>query len=365
MQDIKATKNLKDEQYYIDLYDKFTIKECHEHIKIYSEEKPPIPPESFELRDLKNNVKKMIGDVALCFLKGNKFASKSETIRRWIQRDKMLDELIENTSPSKDIACIHCYNPMTCKEKEIYWGDNTRVLFFFYCEKCKENRAFYDNGEEFQVAPDKCTKCQNTVQRKYSRKGNKVTIKLICPQCKFTDKEIWDFNERTKENIDKNFIADRERFCLSKEEGLKYLTGIDNLKQVTRSFEEAEERKKQRELYDAVAKVKKLNISDVEKLVAKSLEKEGFIRLKLENPQMSRDIKIEFTVQDSKSGIHEHDRKMKLKKVINKALLETNWKLIDDGIYYKLGILSGRLRGLEHEEDLMKLVQARQKKEKE
>ena len=86
--------------------------------------------------------------------------------------------------------------------------------------------------------------------------------------------------------------------------------------------------------------------------------------MKLESPQISRDIKIEFTVQDTTSGINEYDRKMKLKKTINKALIETNWKLIDDGISYRLGILTRRLRGLENEEDLAGLVRRRMKNSK-
>ena len=151
----------------------------------------------------------------------------------------------------------------------------------------------------------------------------------------------------------------KKQFCLSKEEGEKYIDGKQRLVHAVDCIKELKEKENQKDLYEAVAKIKKLNIADVEKLLTKALKKEGFIKLKLESPQISRDIKIEFTVQDSSTGIHEHDRKMKLKKTITKALLETNWKLIDDGISYRLGILTGRLRGLELEEDIVKLIQAR------
>ena len=53
---------------------------------------------------------------------------------------------------------------------------------------------------------------------------------------------------------------------------------------------------------------------------------------------------------------------MTLKKTINEALENTNWKLVEDGISYRLGILSGRLRGFEFEEDLVKMVKARREK---
>jgi hypothetical protein len=38
---------------------------------------------------------------------------------------------------------------------------------------------------------------------------------------------------------------------------------------------------------------------------------------------------------------------MQLKKIIEKSLKDTNWKLMSDGISCKLGILRGRLRGEE------------------
>jgi hypothetical protein len=51
-----------------------------------------------------------------------------------------------------------------------------------------------------------------------------------------------------------------------------------------------------------------------------------------------------------------------LEKVLNKALNGVNWKLMSDGISYRLGILSGSLKGFEAEEDLVELVKSRNKK---
>ncbi|HET7320221.1 MAG TPA: hypothetical protein VFI84_01380, partial [Candidatus Saccharimonadales bacterium] len=45
-----------------------------------------------------------------------------------------------------------------------------------------------------------------------------------------------------------------------------------------------------------------------------------------------------------------------LKKTIQKALTDTNWRLMSDGISYRLGYLNGRLRAYEKEEDLVELV---------
>jgi len=44
-----------------------------------------------------------------------------------------------------------------------------------------------------------------------------------------------------------------------------------------------------------------------------------------------------------------------LQKLIKSTLEKTNWRLMSEGVYYKLGILSGRLRGYENDEDLLNL----------
>ena len=45
-----------------------------------------------------------------------------------------------------------------------------------------------------------------------------------------------------------------------------------------------------------------------------------------------------------------------LSKAVEKALLNTNWRLMSEGISYRLGYLNGRLRAYEREEDLLNLV---------
>jgi hypothetical protein len=41
---------------------------------------------------------------------------------------------------------------------------------------------------------------------------------------------------------------------------------------------------------------------------------------------------------------------------VDQALIDTNWRLMSDGISYRLGYLNGRLRAYEQEEDLKELV---------
>ncbi len=44
-----------------------------------------------------------------------------------------------------------------------------------------------------------------------------------------------------------------------------------------------------------------------------------------------------------------------LKRLLKKTLEDTNWRLMSDGVNYKLRFLSGRLRGVERGEGIKRL----------
>lgn len=64
-----------------------------------------------------------------------------------------------------------------------------------------------------------------------------------------------------------------------------------------------------------------------------------------------------FTVYEKKADREEYDSKKTLEKLIKEALADTNWRLMSDSVSYRLGMLEGRLRAYEREEDLLKLVE--------
>jgi len=117
-----------------------------------------------------------------------------------------------------------------------------------------------------------------------------------------------------------------------------------------------EERIKNKKLFEKLAKIKKLTVAELQKLLALTLEKEGYIKLEFSKPEMDKDVIISFTVQDNKTDRGEYDSRIQLQRILKKTLENTNWRLMSEGVYYRLGILSGRLRGYETEEDLLKLI---------
>jgi hypothetical protein len=70
---------------------------------------------------------------------------------------------------------------------------------------------------------------------------------------------------------------------------------------------------------------------------------------------------IPFSCLDNKPERESHDSRMELKKLITTTLADTNWQLMSDGVHYRLGYLSGRIRAYESDEDLRKLVERQTK----
>lgn len=126
--------------------------------------------------------------------------------------------------------------------------------------------------------------------------------------------------------------------------------------ELKRLIDKWEDEKRNKKLYEELAKIKKINIAELQKLLAVALKKEEYINLEFSKPEIGKDIIISFTVQDNKTDRGEYDSRIQLQRIIKKTLENTNWRLMNEGVYYRLGILSGRLRGYELEEDLLDLI---------
>jgi hypothetical protein len=159
-----------------------------------------------------------------------------------------------------------------------------------------------------------------------------------------------------KEDIDLNFETDRSKFCLSKEEGEKWRRELDSIKEVSKMVEGWKERDKNKDLYDKVANIKKLTIIELEKLLVPILEKGNYTKFQLSNPEIGKDVIVPFLICDRKNNRTERESEIDIVRIIKKAIKDTNWRLMSEGVSYRLGFLGGRLRGYEREEDLIKLV---------
>lgn len=65
---------------------------------------------------------------------------------------------------------------------------------------------------------------------------------------------------------------------------------------------------------------------------------------------------LPFTVQDTDSSRKDRASVSELEKLVGNILEDTNWRLLSNSVFYRLGYLEGRLKGYENEEDMLKLA---------
>jgi len=356
-------KHLKPESHYNDLYDRMTIEECRRLEKIgIKEDHAPVElegkKEDPKLKKIKNDFKvTVIAPTALYFKKGERYANKSTTIANWMHRDREVDERIERAILPLNVYCQSCGAEMQPTGRDLqsdsYRNGEDNVLFFFECQNCRKRKLLWEDGREWS-AKYTCEKCKgNSVKEGMSRTGNTITTVYACQSCGHKEQSVLDLDEKPeREKPDPKFEKDRQRFCLSRAEGEEYIDGAYRLKGATDAiagmFKKEAIRKK-------ISDIKRLTIGGLLEVLNPAMKKDGYIKFEFSQPEMSGDIIISFTVQDKIANRAEYDSVSNLKKIFKALLAKTNWRLMSDGIHYRLGILSGRLRGYEHDEDLLKL----------
>lgn len=359
---------LKPKQHYTDLYDLHTIEKCLDiynsllkHIKEDRENGTlkKIPEKEF-LKETNKCVSYTIN-----ILRGERFRHKQDTIDEWMERDKKMQDLYDNTNPP-DVTCSKCNSSLTMKlaSKTLMnsYEENARMLFMFECLNCEKREAYWPDGEKWNYKRPRCPKCQGELKTKVGKDTKKVMItKTSCQDCSYSETDIDDFEKNEKKrklekDKQKQLLEQyREVFCYSEKDGQEYIRTVDGLKEIMEEYKKSRKREAD-PVFQKVKKLKKLTIVQLEKLLTKALEKEKFIKLSFDKPEMDKFIIVHFTVQSANSKIRDRDCELKLARILKKILENKNWRLMSDGVEYRLGYLSGRLKGYEREEDLYKVM---------
>ncbi len=357
--------HLKPNQYYSDLYDKHTVEQCRwweDHIPTIEDLKKDSKHKKLDEKELLRT-SHAFNNVHMYFIKGERYLKKEETIKEWMERDRKRDELFETAEAPSSITCLTCGRLMFVTHKHLEFGgvdEHERALFMYDCPLDHlPRRAFYNNGEEFRHKPPACSECGASVVESDKKKAKKLIITRKCTRCGYVETSELDLSptKLKKEEVDPNFDRDRQRFCLSEKEGQDFIQGKENIKRMSKLMDDIEDRKKNKKVYDKVEKLKKLKITELEALLAPVLEKSGYIKLQFKNPEITKDVILPFIIYDQKADREGRASTYELEKLLRKTLKDTNWRLMSDGTNYRLGMLEGRLRGYEREEDLLKLVQ--------
>jgi hypothetical protein len=365
------TPRLKNYQHYADLYDKFTVEECRRFIKMGSDlADKNNPPDSEYLKDqVLNQMGKIWTDVAIEIIKGERYASKEKAIREWMSKDEEIDKYYEESKAPEEITCLTCGRIVYEMHKEIETDINSkkiRVLYMLECPlKHLPRRAFYDDGQEYRHKEPECKKCRHITRSSSERNGDVITTTYSCGSCGHEEIDTLNLKpKKVEEVIDVDFIKDREEFCLTKEEGDKYVMSSLAMKSYSESKKTEEERnsKYTEDVREKVKILKKLTILELEELINDAIKDTQFVRLQFKDPVTDRDLYVPFIVYDTNATTNPKASEHDLSRLINKVTKDTNWRLMSDGINYRLGMLTGRLRAYEREEDILELVRVRNKK---
>jgi len=239
-------KYLKEEQHYIDQYDRFTVEDCRR----------------FEKNILSNNKESKIFMTAVCrlimyFHTGDKYSRKRETINNWMASDRDRDHKYENAHEPENIKCS-CGRKIEIDHKTFH---NDRVMFFFDCPLgCLPRKVFFENGEEWKPKPNPCPECSTELSRKSEHTEEALTTISSCSKCEYEDTDVHIFSNPQEDEVDPDYEKDRKRFCLSDEDGLKYIESKNSIAQIGKMMDERKEKEDKKDLYEEVEKLKKLSI---------------------------------------------------------------------------------------------------------
>ncbi|MFZ2975920.1 MAG: hypothetical protein WA055_04835 [Candidatus Moraniibacteriota bacterium] len=354
----------KDYTYYEELYDKLTIEKCQRwENNPYQADISKLKGKEKKLGELKNKFShNSVMPLTLLFLKIERAAKKSDTIQEWMERDRNKDEKLTNAREPEGVRCFGCSSPLkNCVSRDLMDNhqEKEEVLFMFECDKCGKRRAFWENGKEWEHKPT-CGKCKAEVQISSIKGDNVITTEYHCSKCGHVETDTLNLNKK-EEQVNPDFEANRKKYCLSESMGRDLMDKAECMSKVVGGWED---REKNKELYEAAGKIKKLTVVELQNLLNPAIEKAGYSKLEFEKPEIEKNVILGFSLQDAKTGRDKLNSEYDLKRLIKATLEDTNWRLMSDGVNYRLGFLIGRLNGVESEEDILKLVlgnKARQK----
>lgn len=362
--------HLKEREYYEDLYDRHTVESGRRDIvhydKFLADFKKELPKDDTIDRPGNAIVLNIFYMQTIGYELLDRYENRDERINEWMRRDEVKDSQIARARLTEEPQCQHCGKiGLRITDKSLmHRGDNYKydnpedVLFMLTCPHCNKNSAFWEDGTAWEPRPIHCPKCRATMTEKTTRSKKALTFVYTCPSCGHSYKDKMDLADKEQQpEPDPDYEKDRVHYCLYDKEFRDRLfemrRGFKQMAELGKKFKEREDNK---HIYDAIKELKKPKIAELIPLLSEPLQKAGYIEFHLDKPEMGRDVYIGFSCLDSKSDRDDYSSRKTLKKLVDDTLRDTNWRLMSDGISYRLGYLNGRVRAYEREEDLKTLV---------
>jgi hypothetical protein len=360
--------HLRERKTYEDLYDRLTVEEARRGMvyydDFYAEFESKLP--ASEKIDRPGNA--FLINVFYMETVGNellhRYEEREQKITEWTDRDKAKDVQVSSDGLAKEPHCNHCGKQglriidkdlMSRRDNPMH-VDADEVLFMLHCPSCDKNSASWEDGTAWSAKPILCPECSFEMTHKTTRSKTAITFKYSCSSCSHVYKDKMDLSDK-KDEPDPEYDSDRRYFCLEDTEFRDRLFRMRHdflgMAQLGKEFQEREDNK---HVYDAIEEMKRPKIAELQTLLRPVLEKAGYIEFGMDKPEIGKDVFVGFSCLDGKPDRPDYDSRKTLEKLVKKTLEDTNWRLMGEGISYRLGYLNARLRAYEREEDLKRLV---------
>jgi len=365
---------LKEKQEYIDRYDLDTIEDC---IKWYRSLKDNFSKhrngkefKKYTDEEFSEEVDKVLNRFMLV-IKTQWFKNKEESIKKWMNKDKELQDKQDNTPAPEEINYPICGKEMELISKDLHdtYDENSYMLFMFECKKCNKRRAVKEDGSEWSYKKPKCPKCKSILKTEVKHKGDITKFIDKCPKCGYKKVDIddhkkWRQEQEIKEKRNKELLEKfREECCYTDEKG-KEMIELSEVLAFAHEVREFEASKYDDPTFEKAMNINKIGVVEVEDLLRKVLEKEKYIKFSTEKPEIDRYVIVPFSFQDSDSVRSRKNNLSDLERLIKNTLEGTNWRLLNGSLMNRLGFISGKLKGYEQDEDLQEICGYKKEKEK-
>ena len=360
--------HLNDRNYYESIYDRYTIESARRSIVYYDDFYEELKKKLTKDDKIDRPGNALLLNAFYMQALGNelidRYENRDKCIDEWIARDEAKDTQIANARLTKELDCLHCGKQglriidksLMHRQESSNYNDPENILFTLHCPSCDKNSAFWDDGTAWVIKPTLCPKCNAKMAHKTTSSKRNLTFIYICPSCQHEYTEKIDLREK-KKKFDPDYEKDCAHYRLDDEKFRHHLfeirRGFTEMAELGKQWKEKEDNK---HIYDAVKEMKKPKIAELVPLLSPILEKAGYIEFHLDKPEMGRDVYVGFSCLDNKPSRDDYDSRKTLKKLVDSTLNDTNWRLMGNGISYRLGYLSGRIRAFEGEEELKALV---------
>lgn len=361
---------LKEPKYYEDRYDNSTIEICRRGERMvnqtFVEMHKKLP--ASELKQRKPGWYLQYSMFYFAMVEAaaaQRHVKRDETIAKWMKEDEAKDRRLAEAHIAGDTYCRSCGKDMRVISKDYMRRDGRKeddILFMFECDKCNKRLALWQDGTEWEGVQIKCEKCGGKVKSAHKTKGKVITTIMTCTKCGHVETDVMDLSKdpaKEVDPIDPYHELDCKRFVFGDDMMFKFQQKAQHLERMRKLEAGTVDRSEHADVYDAVKEIKKLKIAQLSELLTPVVAKKKYTEFKLGEPQVGREVSLDFSCLDTEADREEYDSKKGLQKLIDKALADTNWRLMSEGVHYRLGYLSGRLRAYESEEDLKKLVEQR------